>query len=256
MKTFNQYNFRSIFGLLIFISTSFTHQQTNQNPNALSELHITFTAVSNQSPLIIGKTYSNSFHESFTVDRFRFYVGEIRLRPGSGMTEAKPGKDNYYLFDLADSSSSEIILPLNAGTYEGIDFLLGVDSIHSASGAQTGALDPRKGMYWTWNSGYVMLKLEGNSSLSNLPGHTIEYHLGGYRAPNNVSQQVSLSFQKGKELKIGPGEKNQLNISVDINKLFDGPTPVHMSDMPACNTPGPLAKSISDNCKQMFSLQE
>jgi hypothetical protein len=34
-----------------------------------------------------------------------------------------------------------------------IKFLLGVDSLKNVSGIQTGALDPAKGMFWTWNTG-------------------------------------------------------------------------------------------------------
>ena len=37
---------------------------------------------------------------------------------------------------------------------------LGVDSLRNVTGVQTGALDPAMDMYWTWNTGYVMAKLE------------------------------------------------------------------------------------------------
>ena len=50
-----------------------------------------------------------------------------------------------------------------AGNYNSLSFLLGVDSMHNVSGAQTGALDPANDMFWTWNSGYVMAKMEGAS---------------------------------------------------------------------------------------------
>ena len=54
-------------------------------------------------------------------------------------------------------------LYLPEGDYTELQFLLGVDSLHNVSGAQTDDLDPAKDMFWTWNSGYVMAKMEGNS---------------------------------------------------------------------------------------------
>jgi hypothetical protein len=51
----------------------------------------------------------------------------------------------------------------------GIRFLLGVDSARNVSGIQTGALDPARGMFWTWNSGYVMAKIEGSSPSAHVP---------------------------------------------------------------------------------------
>ncbi|PWT72860.1 MAG: hypothetical protein C5B59_14830 [Bacteroidetes bacterium] len=254
MKTFRHHHIILLSMGVLLLFGSFTHKNLRLDARNNGELKIHFSAYSNQSPLIIGKTYSNSFQEKFTIDRFRFYVGGIRLFSGDAGAESGISADDYFLFDLADSASEEITISSKAGTYNGIEFLFGVDSIHNTGGAQAGALDPRRGMFWTWNSGYVILKLEGTSPLSNLPGHAIEYHVGGYRRPNNVSQIVSLAFQKGKELKIESGMKNQVNVHVNVDKLFNGLTSIHINATPSCNTPGPLAKMIADNCKQMFSL--
>ncbi len=69
-------------------------------------------------------------------------------------------------------------------------FLLGVDSLHNVSGAQTDALDPAKDMFWTWNTGYVMAKLEGNSPSSALVNNKYEFHVGGFSGKYNVLKKI------------------------------------------------------------------
>jgi hypothetical protein len=71
------------------------------------------------------------------------------------------------LIDFADSMTCSIRLAARPkNTAAGIS--VGVDSIHNVSGAQTGAPTGERNVL-DWNSGYVMAKLEGNSSVSNQP---------------------------------------------------------------------------------------
>lgn len=67
--------------------------------------------------------------------------------------------------------------------YDEIAFNLGTDSLVNVSGALGGDLDPTKGMYWTWNSGYINVKLEGISPMSKGRNNGFGLHLGGYMPP-------------------------------------------------------------------------
>jgi hypothetical protein len=62
-----------------------------------------------------------------------------------------------------------------AGTYTGMYLTMGVDSARNVSGAQEGALDPANGMFWSWTSGYIMIKAEGLSPQG--AGGSFTYHL-------------------------------------------------------------------------------
>ncbi len=194
-----------------------------------------------------GKTYSNDKGEPYSIERFRFYVCRIRL---SGM----PNKDEYFLIDFADSSSTGIALSAPAGRYGSLEFLLGVDSIRHCSGAQSGALDPAKGMFWTWNSGYVTAKLEGSSPLSAAPGHAITYHIGGYKGENKATREIHLPFPQ--PLEINEGKTATLIIRADVNAWFANPHPISIKTTPACTTPGALAKAFADNFANMFTVQQ
>ena len=190
-------------------------------------LVIHFNPVVKSDPLIFGKEYMSRSHEAFTVQRLKFYVGKIRMRYLVERTRPKAWEedDNYFLVDFSDSSTTSIKIFMTPGEYDAFSFLLGVDSLHNSSGAQSGALDPAKGMFWTWNSGYVAFKFEGISPISNGPAHAITYHIGGYRKPNNVSSRINLNSST-KKILIEDGRLSQINITVDISALFQGPYPI------------------------------
>lgn len=244
---------------IVFLSFPPLHTHNYQKvllSNDKVDLIIHFKAVVNGEPLVFKKDYINSFNESFSVEKFRFYVGKIRLIHSGSNSTTSFNQDDYFLVDFNDSSTTSIKISVEPDRYHQILFLLGVDSIHNVSGAQTGALDPLKGMFWTWNSGYVMLKLEGISSISNQPAHALTYHIGGYREPNNTAKNIMIPFASGSELEIKNGNPNELTIFADISKLFSGPHPIHIREIPTCTTPGPLAKSISENYVHMFTIQQ
>ena len=82
-----------------------------------------------------------------------------------------------------------------------IAFNLGIDSITNVSGAQGGDLDPTKGMYWAWQSGFINIKLQGTSNSCPPPKNEFEFHLGGYQYPFNSLQTIILKTGNEKKLR-------------------------------------------------------
>jgi len=76
--------------------------------------------------------------------------------------------------------------------YDSIRFMVGVDSLTSVSGAMGGDLDPTKGMFWTWNTGYIFFKAEGTSPICDTRKNRYVYHLGGYDGQYAAQQWVTL----------------------------------------------------------------
>jgi len=229
---------------------SFCNGLAQKNYNLL----IHFKAVAGEQPLVFGKTYTNAFNEPYTAEKFKFYICRINLTDNNTHKISRVNMDDYFLVDFSDSSSLTIPLSVVPGQYSIITFLLGVDSIHNVSGAQTGALDPARGMFWTWNSGYVMAKLEGSSPLSNQPGHAITYHIGGYKDSNNVAKNIALSFSHGQQLEVYPGKISGIIITANVNAWFTHPHDIRIKEIPTCTTPGSLAKNISENYANMFTV--
>jgi hypothetical protein len=94
--------------------------------------------------------------------------------------------------------------------YNSINFGIGIDSATNSKGVFGGALDPTKGMYWTWQSGYINFKLEGISDKCATRKNRFQYHLGGYQEPLNLYQEISLEI---------PSESKEIVIDVDISEL-------------------------------------
>lgn len=127
-----------------------------------------------------------------TFSEYRFYLSNVKLRRSDGTWWSEP--ESYRIISAADAAGRTFTVPnVPAGTYTAMAYTLGVDSTRNVSGAQTGALSPSNGMFWSWNSGYIMLKVEGTSPQSPNGGFT--FHLGGFQGPNSIvsPRQADLS---------------------------------------------------------------
>lgn len=128
--------------------------------------------------------------EEITIETLKFYISKIQLFQTEKLVYAEA--NSYHLLDLADSSS--FLLHLNIDpklAYNTLHFTLGIDSLTNVSGALDGDLDPTKGMYWTWQSGYINFKLEG-SRKNGGDEKKFNFHLGGYLPPFGNAQQIKL----------------------------------------------------------------
>jgi len=197
--------------------------------------------------LAMNTPYITLAGEEISISRFKYYISHLRF--GNGKL---PETESCFLIDEEKPESKIITVKSPAGTYSRLSFLLGVDSLKNCSGAQAGALDPVNGMFWTWNTGYIMAKLEGQSPASSLPGHIFEYHIGGFKGENSVLKSITLELPEKVELK-----NNQtviIKINTDVLRWFNGPALVSVARTPACTTPGTLAKQMAGNYAAMFTL--
>ena len=208
--------------------------------------------------LDVDSSYINGIGQPFTVTNFKYYISNIKLIDSTGRVFENR---NSYLINQDDSASHYISLKeIPEGSYSRITFIIGVDSMHNCSGAQSGALDPINGMFWTWNSGYIFLKLEGKSPASKQPGHTFEYHIGGYKEPANCIREVSLdiaglrSYASDDHI-ISGGEAGtcQIRLAADISSILSAHYVVDFSKLSSV-TDFHNAATIADNYKDMFHV--
>ena len=237
----------SLFTIVFFLlMTSF--QKADPGPDSTMILH--FSLYVHGAPLVLNKKYKNPFGEIFEISRFRFYAGKIAPIYTDGGLKTNPSSA-YHLIDFSDSASTNIELPVKGGSCNEIQFQLGIDSIDQSRGAQTGALDPVKGMFWTWNSGYQSFKIEGVSPVSDQPSHMLAYHIGGYRYPYSTVWKFKLSSDR--IIRISKEDKILVEIPLELDYFFDGPNPLHIKEISACTTPGELARKLSENFISSFT---
>ena len=222
--------------------------------NNLFSLKILFNPMVDTQPLQFNNTYTNIFNEPYSVKTFKFYISQIDLiNADSGITY-KVDRNNYYLVNEADTATAAIRFTAASHHYNQLAFVIGVDSVRNVSGAQTGALDPANGMFWTWNSGYIMAKLEGSSPLSTQPDNRIEYHIGGFREPYNVLRRIVLPLPAGQVYSFPAGAASTINITANVNAWFHNPHDVHIAQTPVWMTPGDTSVRIAENYSKMFMV--
>jgi len=175
--------------------------------------------------------------EAISVSGFQAYITHIELWDRDSCLYKDP---QAYLIDASNPASLQLALHPPAGAHAThLKFGLGVDSLTSVSGAFSGDLDPVNGMYWTWQSGYINLKLEGHSTFSPARRKDFAFHLGGYQAPSNTFREV--------ELAVIPG--NPIHIGIQVDRLFEG---LDWQRMNHIMSPGPQAMELADMCSTLF----
>jgi hypothetical protein len=228
------------------------HFDSEEEPD--HNLVIRFKAVVDTNDLEFGKTYTNRFKEPYSVSAFKFYLHDLEMINTDSAKSFEIAKNKYFLVDFSDSGSTVIKLGIRPYVYNRFAFVMGVDSARNVSGAQTGALDPTKGMFWTWNTGYIMAKLEGNSPKAATPNNAFEYHIGGFKEAESVVKRLTLLFPYTSNIDLKPGKTTEITITANVNSWFYNPHDIQISVNPTCMTPGTLAMQIAENYRKMFTV--
>jgi hypothetical protein len=171
------------FVLLFFTFRSFA-QESNQ-------IKISFEGKVGANKLQLDENFILN-QDTFNISVLKFYVSNISLH--NKQKKIWQNSAGYYLIDFKKNKTITLQIPLNVKDYDLIKFDLGIDSTTNVSGVLGGDLDPTKGMYWTWQSGYINIKLEGSSSQSTARNNEFIFHIGGYKSPNNPIQNIDLQL--------------------------------------------------------------
>lgn len=220
---------------------------------AAQTLELTLSHEVNKVPMSLGTTaYLNAAGDTFSISMFRYYLSNFSLINQEGTKISLPPA--YFLVSEDSAASKRLSFKqLPEGTYHTLSFMIGVDSIMNFSGAQNGALDPVYGMFWTWNSGYIMAKLEGTSPSSGKPGHMLQFHIGGYRAPHITQRMVTLKFPH--PLVIKKTKTAGIHLVADAATWFGPPFTISFREYAGFMSPGTVADRIADNYQHMFSVK-
>jgi hypothetical protein len=222
-------------------------------PESGPAVRIRITNVANGTPLTLGTTsYTTTSNDTFSVSILKYYVTNISLSSSvSGQSVTVPS--SYFLINEADSTSRFFTLKnIPEGEYDRISFIIGVDPARNTSGAQSGALDPVNGMFWDWNTGYIMAKMEGSSPQSGSAMKSLSFHIGGFASKNAGVRDVSLSLPT--ELHIHANSKPVMSISADLAKWFSGTHAISFASTYMVASVSTTSGKIADNYSNMFTV--
>lgn len=215
--------------LFFIVATKFSFSQDNGS--------IRFVPVFHGERIELNKKYLHN-EQWFQFENLRFYISDLRI---SAENYNWIDSTKIHLMDLADSTSLHIKHSINSPN--SISFNIGIDSSTNVSGILDGDLDPIKGMYWAWNSGYINFKLEGKSSLSANPDNSFEFHLGGYLQPFPTIQLV--------EIPLNSKDQN-IVIEIEISTFLQK---ADLSSKNSLMIPGKEAMELSKILPLLFKIQ-
>lgn len=230
----------------VVITCLLLHEKQFAQNKKQTDFTIQFINTVGSSPISFDSSYTNSSGETFTIQKLKYYISHIELM---NENETEKFDNDYFLIDATDETSQSITLKTKLNHITAIHFMIGVDSIKNTTGIQSGSLDPLNGMFWTWNTGYIMAKLEGASPQANTPAHRFTYDVGGYQQNENSVRFVTLQLNSA-------AANNNIYIKADVLKWFYHQHVISIAATPVCHQPGALAMRIADNYSGMFSVIE
>ena len=217
--------------------------------------------------------YQNLQGRAFQFDNLSLYVSDMTLVSADGEEVVLSGEEqdeSVLFFDFTNgtifgtagklSSNGSLIsenLDAPAGEYQGIRLTLGVPrnlngDFDPVTYPEEHPLSEQRGAFWSWNSGYIFLKIDGrvdNSADNNgqeLLG-SLTYHTGLDTLIRTVS---FLEPEHAFTIETGDTPTDELNFTFDINKLFyfDGDTlDMVNSNLTHTTNDFDLAETIMDN---------
>ncbi len=221
--------------ILLFCFKSISQSKTDS-------LSLNFKTIFNKLPLELHKQYTTSNNDTIALETFRCYISNIVIQYTDKSVYVQ--KDSYHLLDLENPNS--LIIPITAKrdiAVAKVTFNIGIDSLTNNAGALTGDLDPTKGMYWAWQSGYINMKIEGKSSSCKTRKNEFQFHIGGYLYPNYAMREMKFNWNK---------KGTELDVAIDLNDFFSN---IKLSEINSVMIPGKKAMQLADYSIEMFRLE-
>lgn len=223
--------------------------------------------------LVFGQDYVDGNGDSIKINSLKYFVSNFKLIKADGSSYTIPKDECYFLINHDVDSTTNIELEnVPAGDYTQLQFIVGVDSAKSRAdiSQRTGALDPTgeaNGMYWTWNSGYIFLKVEGTSPKAPVMTMTgsrdFMYHIGFYGYKGDVTGDTVPALNNLKAItlsnsayKISVRDKKEIeaHLKVDVAKVFSSAAyKINVATEPMLMFDAQTLK-VSNNYKDMFTL--
>jgi hypothetical protein len=193
--------------------------------------------VAGTAPLALKFETQSASGVNFKVTRFRFYLSQPALIGPTGDTipvtlldsAGQPLPYNILLADITRPETQTIRFLARRKNYQGMLFSLGVPLVdstgdmlnHGDASLRTYPLDVDADMYWSWNPGYIFLKIDGQ--VERVSGWSaFSYHIGGDANFHRIPVMDSL---------VVGAQGASRRLIVDVNRLFVTPTGAHSPDI-------------------------
>jgi hypothetical protein len=237
-----------VIGLMILSSCGGPHNQ--------GSLTMKFNPMFGSNNILLNHTYSAPDGKYYNFQDFKFFLSHIKLVHSDGsMVEVSP----MAYISLDDAAALNIPLTNTQGSYIGMQFNIGLDSVQNAMAPNVSdSTNPLfANHYMTWGNPvleYVFIQLDGYGDNNPHPSTIFSYHVGTnpfYTPVHTISKSFSVTS----------GNQTVLVLNADIQKIFYGTgTSINVLTSPftATSQDGSdtaLARTFINDFSQTFSLQ-
>lgn len=243
----------TFFTILVFSYYSQNNIGQIPSDNKPQKIDIFFT-FDNQNLEANKKYFFEDSMYYMSISNFKFYMSNIKITHFNG-AKVYAKSDKIQLIDFNPNPNDD-----NASVYANSDislnlfsyikdscylsFVIGVDSASSVSANFTESLDPTLGMYWAWNTGYIHLKMEGESNVIPSTNPKFIYHIGGY------SGKFATQTYCSSRVFLPSSAKNNPYIKIDLKDYLCEMMKTTREKM--VMIPGAKAKKFADNFPMLF----
>ncbi len=208
-----------------------------------ASLQLIIEPIYGNNQLVIDTYLPLSKTDSVQITLLKFYLSNIELLNDKKTVWQE--SNSVHLMDLEDINSFRIALNVPKSIeFNSIKMNLGIDSLTNVSGALGGDLDPTRGMYWAWQSGYINFKLEGKSPICPTRKHAFQFHLGGYLGTDYAMQLIDFQLSKP----VFDTITLQLNIQNFLSRI-------DLNQQNSIVTPSAEAVVLAQKVAQLFRLK-
>jgi hypothetical protein len=239
-------------GIIALFSTACDKDdQDDQNPtNSTANLSVKVEYVfgSAGAPWSIGDWHVHpKTGDSLRFEEFKFYISNLKLRKEDGTWWEAP--NSYHLVDAKTSVNGAFLLSVPAGTYDYIEYTMGVDSSRVVNGPYDGDLDPSMGMYFGTQEGYTMLMASGTSP--HTASGQFSFELTGYQGEYNLVMERSSSLF-GETREFRGGEDHSITLKANPARMWHASPSV--AQLPQISGGGADAKAMAEYVFNNISL--
>lgn len=208
--------------------------------------------------------------QSLNITKCGYYVtnvklegpsGEVHLDPVVSSALASEVKGFYHIQESVPASQGVVLSGIPEGEYNKVSFNIGIPESAVTEGAQGGILDVAEGAwFWSWNSGYIGLKLEGTSNSSgqevgvDVNKYDVELHVGGWKDIGAMVNNVkTVTLDLPEEIDVKEGLTPKAHIVVDFKMLLMM-ADVDFSTTYAVHSPA-AGQELAEHIPHIFSVE-
>lgn len=189
--------------------------------------------------------------EELHYQRLEYYVTNIQLKAEDGSWWSE--ENSYHIINASEHNPSIVLEDLPYGTYTELRYMMGVDSVRNFSGAQDGALSPSRGLFWSWNTGYIFLAAEGRCSSCPENNPFFIHHIGGFRSPYEANHVITHELPSN--LVLDDGSNASIDLRVNVNEIHEGEAiQINFAETQAIHASSETTKLMSENYAKMINV--